>query len=149
MSRFLIDTSCIIAHVSAWHDHHEAAFGEIERRVNRGDDLVVAGHSIIESYSVLTRLPPSRRLSPTAARRILEENFESAEIVALDVDQYRWLVRTAPDRGIAGGGIYDAVIFACARAARADALLTFNERQFRALDDGQIEIVVPRPPTPD
>ena len=54
-----------------------------------------------------------------------------------------WHEGSAPNQGIAGGGIYDAVIVACGLTARVDALLTFNERQLRPLATQTIQIVVP------
>jgi predicted nucleic acid-binding protein len=133
-----------VSQVSLGHDHHEAAFGEVERRVESGEELVIAVHSLVESYSVLTRLPPPRRLPPATARHLLDANFGTVKTVALDTDGYLSLLSTAPDRGIVGGRIYDAVILACALKARAAALLTFDERHFRALAEGRIEIVVPQ-----
>jgi predicted nucleic acid-binding protein len=106
--------------------------------------MLVAAHSLMESYSVLTRLPPPRHLPPATALRLLEESFGTAEASALDAEAYRHLLRVAPHRGITGGRIYDAIIYACARAAGADTLLTFNEQHFLAVADGQIEIVVPQ-----
>jgi hypothetical protein len=65
------------------------------------------------------------------------------ETVALEAQAYHQLLRTAPEQGLAGGSIYEAVIIACGLAARVDALLTFNERQFQALAVQGIAIVVP------
>ena len=44
------------------------------------------------------------------------------------------LIRTAPDSGIKRGRTDDAVIAVCVIAAGANALLTFNEKDFRSLD---------------
>lgn len=107
--------------------------------------MVVAAPTLIESYAVLTRLPPPHRLSPDQVVALLEGNFLGPEVeaVTLTVAEYRRLVREGPARGLAGGRTYDAVIVACAVAARVDALLTFNERQFRPLADNRIPVVVP------
>lgn len=145
MPRFLLDTSCMVAALCNWHVHHERAVREVERRLNGGEMLVVAAPALVETYAVLTRLPPPRRISPTQCRALLEANFlnDATETVALDADAYHRLVYGAPERGIAGGRMYDAVIVACAQAARVDSLLTFNERQFVPLSTQDIQIVVP------
>jgi predicted nucleic acid-binding protein len=145
MPRFLPDTSCLVAALCAWHEHNERAAREIERRLDRGESLVVAAPALVETYAVLTRLPSPHRLSPADSRALLEANFLGADVetVALEADAYHHLLRAAPERGIAGGSIYDAVIIACGLAARVDALLTFNERQFQALAVQGIAIVVP------
>lgn len=134
----------MIAALSAWHPHYHQAAGAIGGRLAGGDTMVLAGPALVETYSVLTRLPPPHRLSPTSGIRLLQ-SFEgnAAELVALDGDAYVRLVRSAAERGIAGGGIYDAVIGACGVAAGVDAILTFNDRQFRRLGLTGIEIVVP------
>lgn len=107
--------------------------------------MIVAGPGLVEAYAVLTRLPPPHRLSPAETRALLTANFmaDGAEIVALQVEAYVHLVQSAPERNIAGGAIFDAVIHACGRAGPADVLLTFNERQFRAIGNSGIQIVVP------
>jgi predicted nucleic acid-binding protein len=94
---------------------------------------------------VLTRLPPPHRLSPADSGTLLETNFmnQGVEMIALEADTYRRLLQAAPERGVAGGSIYDAVIVACGLAASVDVVLTFNERQFRPLAFQRIEIVVP------
>lgn len=145
MSRFLLDTSCMVAALCAWHEHHERAAREIERRLSDGAVLVAAAPALVETYAVLTRLPAPHRLSPAVSLALLEANFMVDDVltVALEADAYLRLLRRAPEGGIAGGGVYDAVIVACALAGKVDTLLTFNERQFRPLSDQGISIVVP------
>ena len=144
MPGFLPDTSCIVAAVCAWHEHHARAAGEIERRLRRGEKMIVAAPALVESYAVLTRLPAPHRLSPADTLEVLEANFlGTANIVALDGASYRALLRRAPEEGIVGGRPYDAVIDACAEKAKAAALLTFNDSHFQPLQS-EVEIVVPR-----
>jgi hypothetical protein len=38
MPRFLPDTNCVVAALLAWHEHHERAVREIERRLDAGED---------------------------------------------------------------------------------------------------------------
>jgi len=145
VTRFLTDTSCMVAAVCGWHEHHERAVREIEQRLSSGQELLVAAAGLVEAYAVLTRLPPPHRLSPPDTRALLTANFtgDMAQIVALGVDTYMHLLQNAPERNIAGGAIYDAVILESGLAAGADVLLTFNDRQFRALASSAIQIVVP------
>ncbi len=135
----------MVASLCAWHEHHEQAARAIEQRLDSGEVLVVAAPALVETYAVLTRLSPPHRLSPADSRALLEANFigDGVETVALDGPAYQRLLQGAPARGIAGGRIYDAVIVACGLAGRVDALLTFNERQFRSLAVQGITIVVP------
>jgi predicted nucleic acid-binding protein len=104
--------------VCSWHEHHDAASGEIDRRLLRGERMHVAGPGLVEAYAVLTRLPPPYRVSPSDALALLEASFMTpARSVTLDARAYLRLLRGAPSEGIAGGRAYDGVIAACARAA--------------------------------
>lgn len=135
----------MVAAVSSWHQHHPTAAHEIEQRLTRGEGVVIAAPALVEAYSVLTRMPHPNRLSPQAALTVLRESFvnRAEAIAALDSNEYLRLILGAPERQIAGGSTYDAVIVACALKAKVDTLLTFNERHFRALAEPGIDIVVP------
>jgi predicted nucleic acid-binding protein len=106
--------------------------------------MLLAAPALVESYAVLTRLPPPHRVSPVDALALLEGGFmDTGRTVALEADAYRTLLRTAPELGVAGGRTYDAVIAACAVAGPADTLLTFNAAHFASLSAGSVQIVVP------
>jgi predicted nucleic acid-binding protein len=139
------DTSCIIAAVCDWHEHHERAAREIDQRLDRGDKMAVAGSTLVEAYAVLTRLPPPHRLSPADSRALLEFNFagRQVDLVALAPDDYRQLLSGALSAGIVGGQMYDAAIVTCATMANVDAIITFNERHFRKLAPDRVQVVVP------
>ena len=145
MPRFLPDSNCMIAAVSRGHIHHEPAAREVNGRLERGEGLVVAGPALMEAYSVMTRAPRPNRVSGLEARRMLEEEFLglAEEMVALEAESYLRLLRGAPERGIVGGRVYDAVIAECARVAGVEALLTFNERHFVQLVSPPTIVVVP------
>lgn len=67
----------------------------------------------MELLSVLTRLPPPHRLSPSAAIRLEEANFpESRFLSATDT---KHLLRELADAGLAGGALYDGLVGAAAR----------------------------------
>jgi predicted nucleic acid-binding protein len=130
--------------LSPWHEHHPAAVAEINRRLDRGEPMVVAAPSLVETYSVLTRLPHHRRLVPDDALALIEASFVGpSQVVALDPGAYVDLLRRAPGGKVAGGRIYDAVIAACARQADVGVLVTFNVAHFRPLVDRSIEVRAP------
>jgi predicted nucleic acid-binding protein len=135
----------MVAAVCSWHERHRAAAAEIERRLERGEQLAVAAHALVETYAVLTRLPAPHRLAPADAWALVNANFvESASVVALSGQAHVTLLRRLATQGIAGGRSYDAVIAACARQAKVDALLTFNPRHFDPPPDG-VSVVEPAP----
>ena len=140
----MLDTSCMVAAVCAWHEHHAAATAELVARLGRSERLVVAGPALVETYAVLTRLPPPHRLSASDAYTLIAANFvEGREVVALDGHDYHGVIELASLGGTAGGQVYDAVLAACARRAGVDAFLTFNARHFDRYRTPGFAIVVP------
>jgi predicted nucleic acid-binding protein len=106
--------------------------------------MSIAGPALIEAYAVLTRLPLPHRLNAQDAVTLLEENFiKRARTVVLNAHAYHMLVRQAPEKGIAGGQTYDAVVSACAAKAQVDTVLTFDHRHFESLVDPSIELIIP------
>ena len=143
MATFAIDTSCMVAAVCTWHERHLAAVGEIERRLEGGGRLAIAAHALVETYAVLTRLPAPHRLAPGDAWALVKANFvDSATVVALSGRAHITLLRGLATAEVAGGRSYDAIIAACARQARAAALLTFNRRHFDPPPEG-VSVIEP------
>ncbi|PYQ65410.1 MAG: hypothetical protein DMF54_11185 [Acidobacteria bacterium] len=136
MISYLLDTSCLVAAVCGWHRNHDATRREIERRDAAGEKLVLAAHSMAETYSVLTRLPEPHRLRPDDALALIEANWGRTQLVALAAPDYRDTLRRCRDVGIGGGAVYDALIAECARKARVETLLTWDIEGFeRFLED--------------
>jgi predicted nucleic acid-binding protein len=134
----------MIAAVCGWHEHHRRAVAALERRLERGDPLVVAASAVIEAYAVLTRFPAPYRLAPSDALALLDANFmRSRRVVALDGRRTVNMLRSVASGGVTGGRTYDAAIAACARKARARELITFNEKHFLPFASDDLEIVVP------
>jgi predicted nucleic acid-binding protein len=133
----------MIAAVCSWHEHHELAANEIDRRLARREKMIVAAPALVEAYAVLTRLPPPHRISPEAALTLLDNNFvKSVTVIALTAKTYEALLRLAPEKGVAGGRTYDAVIGTCAERGKASTVLTFNAGDFVALGK-DFAVVIP------
>jgi predicted nucleic acid-binding protein len=134
----------IVAAVCAWHEHNAAAIAELERRVTAGETMVVAGATLVEAYSVLTRLPAPYRLGASDAHSLITRNFvSSSDVAVLDGAAYMALLGRAAASGIVAGQIYDALVAECARTAGVEALITFNERHFRRVLDQAVSLIVP------
>ena len=134
----------MVAAVCAWHEHHQAAQSELARRLRDDEPMLVAGPALVESYAVLTRLPPPHRLSTRDAHRMIGTSFvENGRVVALEGRAYRVLLATMAGAGIAGGRAYDAVIAECALREHGVTLLTFNADDFAPFARRGLEIVVP------
>jgi predicted nucleic acid-binding protein len=134
-----------VAAVSSWHEYHERAINEIQSRLKKKQRMIVAGHSLIEAYSVLTRLPAPHRISAKDANTVLQANFvKNVETIALTASAFRSLLGFASGTGISGGRVYDALLALSARQARAQTLVTFNQSHFEDLAGEDLEIIVPK-----
>jgi predicted nucleic acid-binding protein len=115
------DTSVLVAAFASWHEHHEAAFAAIARV-----DAVV-GHCLLETYSVLTRLPAPHRMTADVVSRYLRDMFSGHRVLGLTPLDQRKLVTMCAARGVSGGAVYDALIAASCARSRA-RLLTLDSR---------------------
>jgi predicted nucleic acid-binding protein len=134
----------MVAAICGWHEHNERAARGLETRLDRGETMLIAAPALVETYAVLTRLPPPHRLAPEDALSLVAANFiAGAETITFDAAAYHHLLHDAPGAGIAGGRIYDRVIAACAIQAKATALLTFNVRDFAPFARDETAVVMP------
>ncbi len=120
------DTSVLVAAFASWHPGHAVATSALTAAVGLPE------HVVIETYSVLTRLPPPHRVSPSIAARWLDERF-SATLLRPAPDTVASLPSLVATLDIKGGSVYDALIGLTVRDAGAD-LLTRDERAARTYD---------------
>jgi toxin FitB len=83
-------------------------------------------HVLLETYSVLTRLPGGLAVPATVAADVLLERFSGTPLRLADDDRAA-LPATLARAGVAGGASYDGVV-ALEAAAHAQPLLTLDER---------------------
>jgi predicted nucleic acid-binding protein len=96
--------------------------------------LGLAGHAAFETFSVLTRLPPPARRTPSTVARLLAADFPHSRF--LGADAAAALLAELHTAGIAGGAVYDALVGAAAKE-HGIALATRDRRaldSYRALD---------------
>jgi predicted nucleic acid-binding protein len=135
------DTSVVIAGFLNWHDFHVRALQAL-RKVMTERSLLIPFPVLVESYSVLTRLPSPHRLRPEAAHELLKGSFSGARVAGLSSRKAWTFLDDCVASAIVGGRIYDAVIATTAIEAGASELLTFNPRDFEIFRD-RIAIIVP------
>jgi predicted nucleic acid-binding protein len=111
----VVDTSVIVAAFASWHEQHEAA----DRAIADGVRLIA--HCVVETFSVLTRLPPPHRAPPSLVWEFLRVRF-SEPYITLDEAGYRALLPRLGEMGISGGAAYDALIAVTAAAAGASVI---------------------------
>ncbi|HEV2063248.1 MAG TPA: type II toxin-antitoxin system VapC family toxin [Thermoanaerobaculia bacterium] len=115
-----VDTSVIVPAFASWHEGHRAAAAVLERRPR------VPAHALIETYSVLTRLPPPHRAPAGLVADFLSERFNLPPLL-LPARAHMELIEQAAEAGLAGGSIHDALVAATAR--RAGAVLLTRDRR--------------------
>lgn len=136
-----VDSSVVIAALLSWHEFHQRAALALDKAI-AGRRLLIPLPVLIESYSVMTRLPSPHRLRPEVAHELLRESFAGVRVVGLSARKAWTLLGGCVSAGIAGGRVYDAVIAWAAIEARAQELLTFNPRDFEVFSD-RLAILVP------
>ena len=114
------DTSLVVAAFASWHHAHDGA----RRALDGGIRLIE--HCALETYSVLTRLPPPHRASGEIVRDFLAARFPRP-MLRLSATDYRQFVLSLPERRVAGGAAYDALVAATAAANDAE-LVTCDRR---------------------
>jgi predicted nucleic acid-binding protein len=139
------DTSVLVAGMVEPHPKHGRSRAWLERARAGEFEWAVAGHSLAETYSVLTSLPVKPRISPGGARRLIRENIESsARIVTLTSADHGSVLDRMALLGIIGGNVYDALLAGAAEKAGARRLLTLNPEDFqKAWPEGKGIITVP------
>ncbi|ETW21926.1 type II toxin-antitoxin system VapC family toxin [Mycobacterium gastri] len=125
------DTSVLVAGFATWHEGHESAV----RALNRGVQLIA--HAAVETYSVLTRLPPPHRVAPDAVHAYLT-GVTSSDYLTLDAGSHRGLIDRLAELGVTGGGSYDALVGITAKAAGA-TLLTRDVRAVTTYERLQVQ----------
>ncbi|MCH5645331.1 MULTISPECIES: type II toxin-antitoxin system VapC family toxin [unclassified Gordonia (in: high G+C Gram-positive bacteria)] len=124
--RFAVDTSVAVPFLVASHAAHEV----VRSRIG-GRPLALSGHALLETYSVLTRLPGDARVAPPDAVLLIDDNF--VETLGLPegvvAEAHRLLARF----GIAGGATYDALVALAAR--ENDAVLITRDARARPTYD--------------
>ena len=118
--RLALDTSAAVPLLLKSHPSHDSVRHHVGTR-----QLSLTGHSLAETYSVLTRLPADARVDPADAVSLIEARF--AEPVLLRPSLTRNLPRILSSKGISGGAVYDALVGLAAQAANIP-LLTRDRR---------------------
>ena len=120
------DTSLVVAAFASWHEQHDAA----RRALDGGLRLI--DHCALETYSVLTRLPPPHRAAGPVVRDFLAARFPDP-LLRLTGQGYRDFLLRLADLGITGGAAYDALVAATA-AKNAAELVTCDRRAVPVYD---------------
>ena len=129
MKAFL-DTTVFIATFYADHQHHHPSL-ELFLRYEK-QDVACGAHSLAEIYSNLTGMPGKYRVTGDEALLFLEGVRNRMTVIALSADEVFRTIE-ASSGSVFGGGIYDALLGRCASKCEAEALYTWNTKDFTRL----------------
>lgn len=102
------DSSITIAAAAPWHVAHAAAVSALA-----AEPPSLIAHVAFETTAALSRMPRGQRLAPATILEWLERRFPAAWL-SLPPDATSDALRSAVERGIRGGALYDALIGATA-----------------------------------
>lgn len=135
MVKTLFDTSVLVSAFLANHPRHQSCTPWLHQVKTGQVQGIVATHTLAETYSVLTRLPVSSRISPRLAQQLIQENLQKFELISLVAEDYHRVIDKMVALNLTGGGIYDALIAQAAIEAKVNRLLTLNPDHFTRLGD--------------
>jgi predicted nucleic acid-binding protein len=127
------DTSVAVAAFASWHEFHERARKALDGGVRLID------HCALETYSVLTRLPPPHRCTGTMVRDFLRLRFDEPYL-RLEARAHKEFVLELPDHAITGGAAYDALVAATAVGHSAQ-LITCDRRAASAYESYGVRVI--------
>jgi len=115
-----VDSSVVIAVFASWHEHHVVARKALASRPR------LVAHAAVESYSVLTRLPPPHRAQPSLVHTFITGRFADP-FLTLSETGYQELLAMVASSQILGGPAYDALI-AFTAAEHQATLMSLDRR---------------------
>jgi predicted nucleic acid-binding protein len=129
--KVLCVTSVLVPALWTGHPDHPTCVGWLAAAVASRIEMVIAAHSLAETFSVATRLPTRQRVAPIDAWQTIQCSLlPYAQLIDVPVAIYRTVLADLAARGLGGGVIYDALIAAAADIAGVDLLVTRNVKHF-------------------
>lgn len=100
------DTSVLVPALASWHEHHGLARDAVARCA------AIPGYVLLETVSVLTRLPAPHRIDG----RVVLEGLRrlSLPVITLTPEGHLEVIERLTARGIRGGAVYDGLVAATA-----------------------------------
>ena len=114
-----LDTSVTVPALLPWHDAHRSCH-------EASTGAAIAAHVMVETYSVLTRLPSPHRLAHTDASALLDRRFRDRLLVPSAALSHT-IVSALAVADVSGSATYDGII-ALTVAEHGARLLTRDQR---------------------
>ena len=145
--RVFCDTNVLVAAALEGHVHHNSAKTVLERISHRDDIGYISAHSLAETFSVLSRMPTTPKLTPQNALAIIEKNVRRHfPLVTLAAGDYSDAIGALAAKGLGDGRVYDLLHIIAARKQELDRIYTFNDREWKSLAP-DLEQIIASPPS--
>jgi predicted nucleic acid-binding protein len=129
-----VDTNLIVARSVAGHPHQPDATQLFRDIRSRRWTPVISAHGLAEIFSVLTKAPFARPISPSEAAQIIEQNVVPLfKVESLSAADYASVIQACASNGWGGGRIYDAIHLHTARRSKCSRIFTLNLDDFRRI----------------
>lgn len=116
------DTSVVVPALASWHEHHDLA-----RRSMQGV-VALPACVLVETVSVLSRLPHPMRISASMVAQALEQL--DLPVLALPATDHLPTLRLLAASGVTSGALYDGLV-AATSTHHGFGLLTLDRRAER------------------
>lgn len=101
------DTSVLVPALAAWHEHHDIARPVVAAAT------ALPGHVLMETLSVLTRLPAPHRIDGSVVVEALRHLW--LPVVTLSSAGHLDTIERLTTHGVRGGAVYDGLVAATAK----------------------------------
>ena len=138
--KVLFDASVVVAGFINSHPDHRRSLPWLQKAVKKQIEGLISVHSLIEIYSVITRLPLSPKISTDLALRLIKENIlNSFKLITYGPGDYIDLLTSLKKNNISGGACYDGLIMRAAEKSKADKIITLNVNDFIRVSPGLVD----------
>jgi len=129
--RIFFDTSVLVAAFVSAHPRHANCLPWLQKVKKKEIEGIISVHTLVELYSILTKLPLSPKISPGLAQKLINENIlEDFELASYNKKDYINLLNDLSCGNISGGASYDGLILNAAKRVNVDKILTLNINDF-------------------
>jgi predicted nucleic acid-binding protein len=140
--KIFFDTSVLVAAFVNAHPRHANCLLWLQKVKKKEVEGIISVHSLIETYSILTKLPLSPRINPALALNLIKENIlEDFELVTIGKKDYINLLDELSSGNITGGASYDGLILKASKKVTADKILTLNVNDFTRVCPELVKII--------
>ncbi len=130
--KYLFDTSVLVPALIKTLPAHQTALSWLEKIHQKNIEGVISSHTLAELYCNLSRFPITPKISPTSAKKLIDESIlPYFDVIALTSDEYLTVINHLVTEQIIGAATYDALHVYAGIKANVDYFLSFNARDFR------------------